>query len=258
MAVCVHLCVILPCDHSGIRLEALCDRFAIFIDSYTSQLLRKRAVAGDQIRNIAGSFDGDICIRRILCLELIIEAVRRDRTVAGELLCDIDRLLITRKVNRSVIQCHVLHIRRLDIASDMDHAVTRSIDIIDKAVVRHVPRSTVSHSELESSDIALNWLGIHFDDMLVFTVSIIRFILLISAARPRRVFARQVHIYIGINNIPTIVIILRCCRGFEYDIPIQYGGVFSVCIDVRRGATAYIKGILRIDRQIAVDVHLTV
>ena len=75
MAVCVHLCVILPCDHSGIRLEALCDRFAIFIDSYTSQLLRKRAVAGDQIRNIAGSFDGDICIRRILCLELIIEAV---------------------------------------------------------------------------------------------------------------------------------------------------------------------------------------
>ena len=81
----------------------------------------------------------------------------------------------------------------------------------------------------------------------------IRFILLISAACPRRAFARQVHIYIGINNIPATVIILRCSRCFKNDIPIQYGGVLSVCIDIRRGVTAYIQCILRIDRQIALD-----
>ena len=258
LAVFIHLCGILPCDHTGIRLEALCDRFALFIDSYTSQLLCNRAVACDQIRNIAGPFNGDICIRRILCRECIIKAVRRDRAGARERIRDIDRLLVAREVNRSVIQLHIPHIRRLDIASNMDHTVTRSIDIIDKAVARHVPRSTVSHGELKSGDITLIWLSIHFDDMLVFTVSIIRFILLISAACPRRAFARQVHIYIGINNLPALVTILRCSRCSKNDIPVQYGGVLSVCIDIRRGVTAYIQCMLTGNRCISIQCQLSI
>ena len=166
--------------------------------------------------------------------------------------------MIARKVDGRLVELHVLHIRLRDLASDMDHAVTRSIDIIDKAVARHVPRSTVSHGELKSGDITLIWLSIHFDDMLVFTVSIIRFILLISAACPRRAFARQVHIYIGINNIPATVIILRCSRCFKNDIPIQYGGVLSVCIDIRRGVTAYIQCILTCNRCISIQCQLSI
>ena len=82
LAVFIHLCGILPCDHTGIRLEALCDRFALFIDSYTSQLLCNRAVACDLVCDIARPLDRYISIRRICCRELIIETVRRDRAIA--------------------------------------------------------------------------------------------------------------------------------------------------------------------------------